>query len=57
MDKKAAKQEALRRAMESLSEETSYEPVEVAVEPHEATCPNCGHTWVMGEEDDDTSES
>jgi hypothetical protein len=22
-------------------------------EPHEATCPNCGHTWVMGEENVD----
>jgi uncharacterized paraquat-inducible protein A len=21
-------------------------------EAHEATCPKCGHTWTMGEDDD-----
>jgi hypothetical protein len=25
-------------------------------EAHEATCPKCGHTWMMGDDSDDDSE-
>lgn len=26
------------------------------VAAHKATCPNCGHEWIMGEESDDDSD-
>jgi hypothetical protein len=56
MDKKAAKSEALTRALEMLSGDA---PVVAEVPPHEATCPSCGHTWLMANEfegDYDTGE-
>lgn len=57
MDRKAVRKEALGRALEQLTAEgVNAAPVR-DIEPHEATCPACGHTWMMGEEGDDDGEA
>lgn len=49
MDKAAVKQEALRRVLDTLNTEQMNAPGVQEVPPHEATCPSCGHMFVMGE--------
>lgn len=39
-------------ALEAMTERGMGDSVEGKMPPHDVKCPNCGHEWTMGEEED-----
>lgn len=42
--------------LDALMEMADMKGSSVPMKPHEATCPNCGYSWVMGEDDEDEAD-